>query len=93
MLASSERRRVAARIAIVSRHRGPDHPEVADLRRQLDALRVKDVAAWAAAAAAGTLDSAEVASAATLAARAGRDMDRAALAAESLAPGGGDRGA
>ena len=38
--ASQKRRRVAALIGILSRHRGPDAAELVPLRRRLDELRV-----------------------------------------------------
>ena len=50
MPASPERRQVAARIALMVRHHGPDAPGLPALRRQLDALRVAEVAQWAATA-------------------------------------------
>ena len=63
MPASSERRQVAARIAIITRHHGPDDPGLSALRRQLDALRVAEIAQWAAAASADLPSTAEVANA------------------------------
>lgn len=76
MLASAERRRVAARIANISRHR-PGDPELPELRRRLDVLRVADIAAWAAAASVELPGTAEVATAALVAVRAGRVRNQA----------------
>lgn len=73
MLASSERRRTAARIAALTRCR-PGDPELPELRRRLDALRVADIAKWAAAAAVGLPGTAEVAAAAVQVAQAGREL-------------------
>ncbi len=65
MQCSAERRQVAARIGILTRHRGPADPEVLALRRRLDELRIAEIAAWAAGAAAAPPDPAEVAHAST----------------------------
>lgn len=63
MPASQERRQVAARIALMVRYHGPDAPGLPALRRQLDTLRVAEVAQWAAAAQASLPNPAEVANA------------------------------
>jgi uncharacterized protein involved in exopolysaccharide biosynthesis len=59
--ASQARRQVASRIALMVRHHGPDAPGLPALRRQLDALRVAEIAEWAAAAQADLPGTAEVA--------------------------------
>jgi hypothetical protein len=46
MLASRERRQVAARIGLVVRWHGPDAPELPALRARLNELRIAEVAAW-----------------------------------------------
>jgi hypothetical protein len=73
VLASSERRRTAARIAALTRCR-PGDPELPELRRRLDALRVADIAAWAASAGADLPGPAEVAAAVIQVGTAAREM-------------------
>jgi len=80
MLASVERRQIASKIANISRHR-PGDPELPELRRRLDAVRVSDIAAWAEAAGADLPGTAEVGAAVVLASRAGRGMGHAGDAA------------
>lgn len=81
MLASRERRQIAARIGALTRCR-PDDPELPELRRRLDAQRVADIARWAEAARSGLqAGTAEVGNAAIQVAQADREMGHAGDAA------------
>jgi hypothetical protein len=84
--ASQERRQVAARIAIVTRHQGADAPELAPLRARLDELRAVDLVAAAAAAQAAVFTRAE----AVNAGREARRVVQAMTAAESLPGAAGE---
>ena len=60
MQASQQRRRVAAQIALTVRHYGPDAPGLPELRRQLVALRIEEIAQWVTAARVDLPEAAEV---------------------------------